>query len=79
MVQVPSERYTRFKEALAPYKPLQDTVPEPDCADYITDQDGATVVWLEDGIEVTRVFDFGCLDDRRMNDVIRQSTQLLSL
>lgn len=77
-VQVSSEQYARFREALAPYKPLRDAVPDAECADYITDQDGAIVVWLEDGIEVTRVFDFGCLDDRGMNDAVRNSVQLLT-
>jgi hypothetical protein len=77
-VQVSSEQYDRFRETLAPYKPVRNTVPDADCAAYLTDQDGATVVWLDDGIEVSRVFDFGCLDDRQMNDAIRQSIQRLT-
>lgn len=77
-VQLSSDQIARFRATLAPYKPMRDTVPDADCADYITDQDGAVVTWREDGIEVRRVFDFGCLDDRQMNDAVRQSIRSLT-
>ena len=77
-VQLSPDQNARFRATLAAYKPLRDTVPAADCADYITDQDGAVVTWLEDGNEVRRVFDFGCLDDRQMNDAVRQSIQRLT-
>ena len=77
-VQLSSDQLARFRATLAPYKPLRDTAPDADCAGYITDQDGAVVTWLEDGNEVRRVFDFGCLGDRQMNDAVRQSIQPLT-
>lgn len=71
------EQYSRFREALAPYKPTRDTAPSDDCATGLSDQDGVIVRWSEDGTEVYRYFDFGCLDDPVMNEAVRRAPQEL--
>lgn len=76
IIETTPEQYGRFREALAPYKPAR-SAPPPDCATGLFDQDGAIVRWFEDGTEVYRYFDFGCLDDPESNDAVRRALQEL--
>lgn len=78
VIMIGPEQYRRFSEALAPYRPQQDTQPdEGACLSGMYDQDGAVVRWREQGVEVFRSFDFGCVDDPTMNDVVKRAPSLL--
>jgi hypothetical protein len=78
--QITPGQFAAFKGILEPYKPNRDTPPsEPACANYITDNDGAIVEWITDEGRRTRVFDFGCLDDRAMNEAVRSAPKALGL
>jgi hypothetical protein len=77
---VTAEQFAEFKRRLAPYKPTQDLLQgEVGCRNYITDNGGAIVEWSDSAERRKRVFDFGCLDDRAMNDAVRGAPSALGL
>jgi hypothetical protein len=77
---VTAEQFAEFKRRLAPYKPTHDLLQgEVGCRNYITDNDGAIVEWSNGAERLKRVFDFGCLDDRAMNEAVRGAPGTLGL
>lgn len=78
--QLAPGQFAAFKGILEPYKPKRDIPPsETACANYIADNDGAIVEWIGGDGRRTRVFDFGCLDDRAMNEAVRSAPKALGL
>jgi hypothetical protein len=78
--QVTPEQFAAFKGILETYKPSQNTPPGGTaCANYISDNDGAIVEWIGGDGRRARVFDFGCLDDRAMNEAVRSAPKALGL
>lgn len=78
--QITPEQFAAFKGILEPYKPNQNTSPgEIACVNYITDNDGTLVEWLGGDGRSTRIFDFGCLDDRAMNEAVRSAPKVLAI
>ncbi len=78
--RVTAAQFAEFKRRLAPYKLPHDVMQgEVGCRDFISDNDGAMVEWSDGAVRVTRVFDFGCLDDRTMNEAVRGAPAALGL
>ena len=77
---VTAEQFAAFKRRLAAYKPAGDVLEgERGCQSYLSDNDGVVVEWSGDGEARRRVFDFGCLDDRAMNETVRGAPSVLGL
>ena len=69
-VQLTSQHFARFRDRLEPYRPAFDTIPEVgDCKSHMSDA-GGSVTWAWGNSVVKRVADFGCLDDRAMNNAV---------
>lgn len=80
LVHTSPEQFVLLRERLEPYKSPRSTgSSETDCGSYISDNDGAIVTWSSNGVETRRVFDFGCLDDREMNDAVRNAHDVLGI
>jgi hypothetical protein len=78
--RITSAQFANFKQALEAYKPKEDVLRvDESCANYTHDQDGLRVEWAKGEDRRVRVFDFGCLDDRAMNEVVRASPEALGL
>ena len=78
--QVAPGQFAAFKGILEPYKPQRGTEPsETVCLNYMTDNDGVIVEWIGHDGHRARVFDFGCLDDRAMNEAVRSAPKALGL
>lgn len=78
--RVTAAQYEAFKQTLEPYvRGESGPTTTASCVDYIPDQDGALVRMTgKDGSRL-RAFDFGCLDDSAMNDVVRSAPKVLGL
>lgn len=78
--QITPSQFAAFRGILEPYKPDQNApVREEACANFITDNGGAIVEWIGGDGRLARVFDFGCLDDRAMNEAVRSAPRALGL
>ncbi len=78
--RISPEQFADFKRRLEPYKPAHDLRrPDEACGSSISDADGLTVEWTHGDERRVRVFDFGCLDDRVMNDILRGAPAALGL
>ncbi|MDO8378284.1 hypothetical protein [Phenylobacterium sp.] len=78
--RISPEQFADFKRRLEPYRPVHDVLrPDEACRSFISDADGLTVEWIHGDERRVRVFDFGCLDDRAMNDTLRRASAALGL
>ena len=76
--RITSVQFANFKQALEAYKPKEDVLRgDENCLNYIHDQDGLRVEWAKGEDRRVRIFDFGCLDDRAMNEAVRASPETL--
>jgi hypothetical protein len=74
------EQFAEFKQALDAYRPTQNALQSNEqCANYIHDQAGLLVEWTNGNERRVRVFDFGCADDRAMNEAVQAAPKVLGL
>jgi len=82
-VQAELGTYARLKEALAPFRPSVERIPQSDgefCAgEFWSDSGGVVLTWAGPEGAVRRWITYGCSTDRPMNDAVQAARAALPL
>ena len=78
--QITPAQFEDFKRRLEPYRPAKgDVQGDTGCTHFITDNDGVLVKWSGAGEPRIYLFDFGCLDEKVRNQIVRTAPAALGV